>query len=76
MKFETNKTYLMTFATDSDLKVPFKVIGRTDKTLQIKDNRDGNVMRKKIKVYNGEEFVEPYGVYSMSPVLRSSKEAA
>jgi hypothetical protein len=68
--FKVGQTYIMTFVTDSNLKVPWTVIKRTPKMLTITDNQ-GKTVRKKIKVYGDSEYVEPYGKFSMSPWLRA-----
>ena len=68
--FKIGKTYIMSFVTDSNAKVAWTVNKRTAKMITITDQY-GDSVRKKIKVYNGSEYVEPYGKFSMSPWLRA-----
>ena len=75
-QFITGKNYVMQFITNSDLKVVFQIVRRTEKSVWIRDNRDNNISRNKIKVYNEEEYIMPYGTYSMAPVLNSKREVA
>lgn len=75
--FNTNTTYKMGFAGDSNLFTNFKVTRRTAKSVWLTDtngNLDGE-QRFAIKVYNGEEYVKPLGNYSMAPVLKAGKLA-
>ena len=64
--FQANKTYEIRFIGDSDLKVPFTVTRRTEKSLWGRV-RNGEVKRMKIHSYAGSEYVNPMGNYSMSP---------
>ena len=78
MKFETGKTYTATSAGDSDCHWVFTVVRRTAKTVWIQDNEElaaGPVARRVHTCSEGKEFVRPFGVYSMSPVLSSSRLA-
>ena len=68
--FKIGKTYIMSFVTDSNAKVAWTVNKRTAKMITITDQY-GDSVRKKIKVCNGSEYVEPYGKFSMSPWLRA-----
>lgn len=72
--FENNTTYKMGFAGDSNLFVFFTVVRRTAKSVWIKEqNSNADSFRCGIKVYNGEEYVMPYGRYSMAPVLNAKR---
>ena len=73
-KFETNKTYKMTFIGDSELIVPVTVTRRTEKTVWFKI-RNGGEKRAKLHIYDGSEYFYPEGSnYSMAPSCYAKKE--
>ncbi len=74
-KFQVGKTYIMTFITDSNLKIAYKVTKRTAKTITIVSD-NGKVITRRIKVYKytNSESVQPLGRYSMSPNLYAKHE--
>lgn len=74
MKFIVGKTYSVRSICDYDCVFKFEVLARTDKTVTIK--KHGNVVRRKIRVSDGVEKIDPLGRYSMSPVLSADKVAA
>ena len=65
-RFEVGFSYLMTFVTDSNLKVKWTITKRTAKTITLTSEHNKTVT-KKIKTYRASEYVEPYERYSMSP---------
>jgi hypothetical protein len=69
-KFEVGVTYEMRFITDSDLKVPFTCIKRTEKRATFSRQNSKEVITKGIKTYMGEEYAN-YGSYSMAPSINS-----
>ena len=71
MKFETGKSYLMNWITSSS-KLKWTVTKRTKATLWI-ISQNGQEEKRRIKTMrkSGNEYVEPFGRYSMSPVLRA-----
>ncbi len=72
-EFEVNSTYHHNFIGDSRARVEWKIIKRTAKTVTIQDPVTKGTTRKKIHVYDNEvEFIYPFGVYSMCPVLKAS----
>lgn len=70
--FKTGRKYSCTSICDSECVWIFEVVKRTLKSLWIKDD-EGNIIRKKIKLFMDEETISPKGTYSMSPMLRASK---
>lgn len=70
MIFELNKKYLMNWITNSTLKTMWTVIRRTAKTLTI-ESHNGRIEKRRIKrcTHTNSEYVNPFGIYSMSPVL-------
>ena len=68
--FKTGNTYQMRFITDSDLVVNFTCIKRTAKTATFKRVASSEVITRRIKEYDGEEFVLE-GNYSMAPRIKA-----
>lgn len=78
MKFQVGKTYSTRSLCDHECIFSFEIVGRTEKTVTIKSAHRGAV-RRKIRVgSDGVERIDPYGRYSMSPVLSADdvQEAA
>lgn len=70
MKFEAGKTYKTRSVCDSDCIISVEVISRTAKTIKARVNREEKTLR--IGVYDGAEFVKPWGSYSMAPIVRAA----
>lgn len=70
-KFEVGKTYYATSACDSNCVFTITVEGRTEKTISYV--QDGRRRRSKIRIYDGDEYIQPDN-YSMSPIFRASRE--
>ena len=70
-KFEINKYYEMKFIGDSDLKPIFKCINRTEKTVTLKSIIKNEIIKKKIRVLNNEEYILN-GNYSMAPSIKAN----
>ena len=60
----------MNWITNSDLKTLWTVTKRTAKTLTI-ESHNGRIEKRRIKMCNhsNSEYINPFGIYSMSPVL-------
>ena len=71
MKFQTGKSYLMNWITSSN-KMRWTVTKRTKSTLWI-ISQNGQEEKRRIKTMkdSGHEYVEPFGKYSMSPILKA-----
>ena len=67
MKFEAGKTYTTRSACDHDCIIRVAVAKRTAKTIT---TDKGKVLR--VGVYDGAEFVRPWGSYSMAPIVRAA----
>lgn len=65
-KFESGKTYTTRSVCDSNCIVSVEVVSRTAKTIK---TAEGKTMR--IALYEGVEFVKPWGSYSMAPIVRA-----
>lgn len=70
-KFEVNKKYYGRSACDHDCIFNMEVLSRTEKT--IKANVDGAIKTLRIKTDDENEFVYPYGKYSMCPIIRAER---
>jgi len=70
--FEANSTYQMRFITDCDLRVPVKIIKRTDKSVRIELHGEQKTCR--IKFYDNCEYILPEGNYSMAPSCRAENK--
>lgn len=73
-QFQTGRTYSVRSLCDYDCIFQFEVLGRTDKTVTIKVH--GEPTRRKVKLVDGVETIDPLGRYSMSPVLRAAPWAS
>ena len=68
-KFEIGKTYTTRSACDHNCIFQHEILNRTAKMVTIKVH--GEIVRRKIYIYNGSETISPYGTYSMAPVLNA-----
>lgn len=66
-KFEVGKTYTTRSACDHNCIFSHEILNRTAKTVTIKGH--GEIIRRKIHIYDGNETIYPYGTYSMAPIL-------
>ena len=66
---QTGTTLTATSIGDSNCTWTATVIERKGNFITAKIN--GEVVRKKVNVYNGEEFVYLLGKYSMAPTFRA-----
>jgi hypothetical protein len=71
-KFETGNIYEMRFITDSELKPKFICIKRTDKTITFQRFKGEEIITKKIRIHDNEEYILA-GSYSMAPVIKASR---
>lgn len=71
-KFEEGNIYQMTFIGDADLKVPYICVKRTKKMVTLEKFKGKEVLKKKINVYRGVEYIKA-GSYSMAPSIYADK---
>jgi hypothetical protein len=71
--FEVGKTYSTRSACDYNCIFSFEVIARSEKTVTIRSGGRGTV-RRKVRVYDGAEHIDPHGRYSMAPVLSANDD--
>lgn len=70
IKFEAGKTYKNRSIGDSEMFFEITVISRTEKT--IKALVEGAVKTLRPLIYEGREFVKPWGSYSMCPIIKAA----
>jgi len=71
-QFEAGKTYMGRSVCDHDCIIKVAVASRTAKTIVT-----GEGKRLKVKIdFDGDEYVMPWGVYSMAPMVRAGRLAA
>jgi hypothetical protein len=73
--FKIGTTYSVRSICDYDCIFSFEVVSRTEKTVTIKSASRSDV-RRKVRVIDGVETIDPHGRYSMSPVLSADKVAS
>ena len=75
-KFEVGSIYHMRSIGDADCVWRFQVTRRTAKSVWLKPwysgSKVGEITRRKIAINGDCEIAEPFGRYSMSPVLKAS----
>ena len=69
MKFEIGKTYKRRLITNHGQFCTITVLKRTDKTITASTDFGVKTLRIKDKYWYGVEHVEPWGRYSMSPLI-------
>lgn len=74
-KFQVGRTYACRSIGDHDCVWSFKIVSRTALSVVIDPHR-GTTARRKIRVRDGIEQIDPLGRYSMAPVLSADREAA
>ena len=68
--FEIGKTYTTRSVCDHNCIFSAKILKRTAKTVTIKT--DGDVVRRKIEVWNDAETFFPFGKYSMAAIISAN----
>ena len=71
--FQVGSTYEARSASDYDCVWTFTVVSRTSRFITITD-RNGEVRRVGVRVWQGVESASPLGTYSMAPVIRAGRE--
>jgi hypothetical protein len=67
--FEAGKTYTTRSVCDHDCIISVTIEKRTAKTVTAKVR--GEVKTFRVAVYDGAEFIKPWGSYSMTPIVRA-----
>lgn len=73
IKFEEGKTYSCRSIADYDCIFSFTILSRTRQTVFIRGSMTEG--RRKIRIRDGVEEIDPLGRYSMSPILSAEKVA-
>jgi regulator of sigma D len=71
--FEAGISYFCRSLCDSDCIWHFKILRRTAKSVWVLVN--GEEVRRAVKVWSGVEKFEPFGNYSMSPVVSADRRS-
>lgn len=83
-KFEVGKTYSCRSICDHNCIFSFVIVSRTGQSVVIRSTTGGNLpmqmeviggARRKLRVREGVEEIDPLGRYSMAPILSASKLA-
>ena len=69
MKFQIGQTYKTRSACDHNCIISMTVIKRTAKTVTADVSGHRGIKTMRIREYEGQEVVQPWGSYSMSPVI-------
>lgn len=67
--FEAGKTYTTRSVCDHDCVISVTIQKRTAKTVTAEVR--GEVKTFRVAVYDGAEFIKPWGSYSMAPIVRA-----
>lgn len=73
-QFEVGSTYSCRSICDYDCIFSFMVVSRSAKTVTIRGVNNARDARRKVRVVDGVEHIDPLGRYSMSPVLTAERE--
>lgn len=68
--FKVGRTYSVRSICDHDCIFSFEVLRRSAKTITIKNH--GSEVRRTVRVVDDVEACDPFGRYSMSPVLQAN----
>lgn len=78
--FKTNTAYYLRSICDHDCVCIYAVVKRTAKTITVQQMRENGekmgtpeTFRVKIDIFNGSEYVRPWGSYSMCPTLSADR---
>lgn len=73
VRFETGVSYFCRSACDSACVWHFRIIRRTASSVWVEV--DGRECRRGVRVWSGVEKFEPFGRYSMSPVVSADRRS-
>lgn len=73
-RFQIGKTYVTRSACDHNCIFSFTILARTAKSVTI--NVRGKAVRRGLKIWDDVEHFDPFGRYSMAPVISADREAA
>lgn len=71
VRFEVGVSYFCRSACDSECIWNFRIIRRTESSVWV--DVDGKTVRRGLRVWDGVEKFEPFGRYSMSPVVSADR---
>lgn len=68
--FEAGKTYTTRSVCDHNCVISVTIQKRTAKTVTAEVR--GEIKSFRVAVYDGAEFIKPWGSYSMAPIVRAN----
>ncbi len=68
-KFQVSRTYSTRSICDHDCIISVYISQRTNKTVTATVRGEKKTFR--VGEYDGQEFIKPWGSYSMAPIIRS-----
>jgi len=73
VKFIAGRTYRTRSACSHETVFGFEIVRRSEKSVWFREEGSEKVQRRAIYVYEGSEKFNPFGVYSMSPVISADR---
>jgi hypothetical protein len=75
-RFQVGQQYYCRLVTDYDTVLVYWVVSRTERyvTVERADESEPEPKRLGVRVFEGVELCNPWGRYSMAPVLRADRE--
>lgn len=73
-KFQVGRVYCCRLVTNYDTELRYMVVSRTAKYITVERLDAVETKRLGVRVWDGVELCNPWGRYSMAPVLRADRE--
>jgi len=71
--FQVGRTYSCRSICDHECIFTFTIVARTEKSVLITGGSLRAPTRRKVRIWDGAECIDPLGRYSMSPMLRADR---
>jgi len=71
IKFKIGTTYFTRSICNHDCIYKFEILNRTAKSVLIL--KDGDIVRRRLSIWNGAESFKPFGSYSMAAIISADK---
>lgn len=72
-RFETGRTYYVPSLRDQTFQWRFTVTARTARTVTVVEDGEVAAHRRRVRVIDGIEQIDPLGRYSLAPILRADR---
>jgi hypothetical protein len=73
-RFEVGKRYWCRLVTNYDSVLMYEVVSRTAKFVVLRDLLNGDTKRFGVRLFQDVECCNPWGRYSMAPILSADDE--